>query len=196
MLPDDPDAQARMFYLVAMGMAIAVWGFWRYRGRMGQAMQHASIWGLIFVGAVLAIGFFEPLQNQLMGDRAQAIDDRTIKLERSRDGHFYALIQVDGTDVRFIVDTGATHIMLSQRDAAAAGLDPNSLDYTAQMQTANGIAMGAPIRLDSVRLGPFLDSDVRAIVNGGQIDESLLGMSYLDRYSGFRVEGDSLYLTR
>ncbi|MEM7191006.1 MAG: TIGR02281 family clan AA aspartic protease [Pseudomonadota bacterium] len=177
-------------------MLIAVWGFWRYRGRLGQAAQHAAIWGLIFIGVVLAIGFFEPLQNQLMSDRAQMVDERTVKLERGRDGHFYALLQVDGTDVRFMVDTGATMMVLNQADAEAVGLEPDTLDYFLRSQTANGEVSGAPVRLDSVRLGPFLDTDVRAVVNGGELRQSLLGMSYLDRYEGFRVEGEAMYLSR
>ena len=63
-------------------------------------------------------------------------------------------------------------------------------------QTANGEVAGAPVRLDRVRLGPFLDDGVRAVVNGGELNQSLLGMSYLNRYGGFQVEGEAMYLSR
>ena len=56
--------------------------------------------------------------------------------------------------------------------------------------------MSAPVRLDSMRLARFTDHDVPATVNAGPLDLSLLGMDYLDRFSGIRVEGDRFYLTR
>jgi len=98
--------------------------------------------------------------------------------------------------VRFMVDTGATMMVLNQADAEAVGLEPDTLDYFLRSQTANGEVSGAPVRLDTVRLGPFLDTDVRAVVNGGELRQSLLGLSYLDRYEGFRVEGEAMYLSR
>ncbi len=53
MLPDDPDAQARLFYLALLGMVIASGVFYNYRDRLGTALQHAAIWVLIFLGGVV-----------------------------------------------------------------------------------------------------------------------------------------------
>ncbi|MEM1298312.1 MAG: TIGR02281 family clan AA aspartic protease [Pseudomonadota bacterium] len=192
---DNPDDTAHLFYLLLLGMFIAVYLFSHYRGRMGQAMQHAAIWGLIFVGAILAVGFSGDLQRMLT-NAPQQIDGETVALTREGDGHFHALMEVNGHDVRFIVDTGATNLVLSQRDAKAAGIDVGALAFTIPTYTANGRIMSAPVRLDEVRLAEFTDRDVRATVNGGDLDVSLLGMSYLERFSGWRVEGDRMYLTR
>ena len=63
-------------------------------------------------------------------------------------------------------------------------------------QTANGIVRSAPVVLDQVTLGAFTDRDVSATVNGADLDVSLLGMRYLDRYSSWWVEGDRMYLQR
>ena len=65
MLPDDPDAQARFFYLTILLAAIATGLFFRYRNRLGTALQHAAIWALIFVGAIVAYGFKDHLTSQL-----------------------------------------------------------------------------------------------------------------------------------
>ena len=150
---------------------------------------------LIFIGVILAIGFKDDLTRILSGGPEQ-IDGQTVALKRQGDGHFHATLEVNGHPVRFIIDTGATMLVLSRRDARAAGLDPDNLSFNLRTRTANGEVMSAPVRLDSVTLGEFTDRDVRATVNGGDLDISLLGMSYLDRYRGFRVEGDRMYLMR
>lgn len=195
MLPDSPDDTARFFYLALLGVFAATWLFSRYRGRLGQAAQHAAIWGLIFLGAVLAIGFSGDLQRMLVG-APQQIDDRTVALSQGRSGHFEAVLEVNGTNVRFLVDTGATNLVLSRRDAEAAGIDTSALSYMLPTQTANGRMMSARVRLDQVSLGAFVDRDVAATVNGGDLDISLLGMSYLERYAGWQVRGDRMYLFR
>ena len=192
---ENPDDTAHFFYLALLGMFVAWWLFSQYRGRLGQAAQHAAIWGLIFVGAVLAVGFSGDLQRMLT-NAPQQIDGQTVVLTRERDGHFHALAQVNGTDVRFVVDTGATNLVLSQKDARAAGIDPGELAFTIPTRTANGQVMSARVRLDEIRLAGFTDRGVPATVNGGELDVSLLGMTYLERFSGWRVEGDRMYLTR
>ena len=196
MLPDDPDAQARLFYLSALGLMIAAGVVASYRDRMGQALQHAAIWGLIFVGVVLAIGFADPLKRQLFNDEPLQIDENTVALDAKRDGHFYATLQINGQNIEFVVDTGATDLVLSQEDAERAGIDLNDLRFNRPAQTANGQVMGAFVRLESVRLGPFTDYDIPATVNGGELGTSLLGMAYLTRYRGFEVEGGRMYLKR
>jgi aspartyl protease family protein len=196
MLPADPDALARLFYLAILGMVIASGVFYHYRGRLGVALQHAAIWALIFVGATIAYGFKDHFTSQLYPDTAQSLDDRTISLKRADDSHFYARVRVNGTEIRFMVDTGATNLVLSQQDARRIGLPLDSLSFVLPTDTANGRVMGAGVVLDRVEIGGFIDRDVRAIVNGGRMNESLLGMTYLDRFRSFNVEGDTMLLSR
>ena len=192
----DPDSQARIFYLVLLGAFVTVFLFSHYRHRLGQAAQHAAIWGLIFIGVILAFGFKDTLTGQLYADRAVAVRDDTLALRRARDGHFYAVAEVNGAPVRFMVDTGATDLVLTQADARAAGIDPAALNYVLPTITANGRVMSAPVRLDSVALGDRIDRGVRASVSSGGLDQSLLGMRYLGLWQSVRFEGDTLYLTR
>jgi aspartyl protease family protein len=196
MLPDDPDAQARLFYLALLGMVIAGGVFYNYRNRLGTALQHAAIWVLIFLGATIAYGFKDQLTSQLYPGTARSVDARTIELRRADDGHFYARVQVNGTGVRFMVDTGATNLVLSQQDARRIGLAMGDLNYVLPTSTANGTVYGAGVVLERVELGGFVDTDVRAVVNGGRMSISLLGMTYLDRFRSFSVEGDRLLLSR
>ena len=196
MLPDDPDAQARLFYLALLGMALAGGVFYNYRARLGTAAQHAAIWVLIFLGVTIAYGFKDQLASQLYPGTAQPVDERTIALRRADDGHFYARVRVNGAEIRFMVDTGATNLVLSQQDARRIGLAMDNLNYVLPVSTANGTVYGAGVVLERVKLGGFVDTDVRAMVNGGRMSVSLLGMSYLDRFRRFSVEGDRLLLSR
>ena len=196
MLPDDPDAQARLFYLALLGMALAGGVFYNYRARLGTAAQHAAIWVLIFLGVTIAYGFKDQLSSQLYPGTARPVDERTIELRRADDGHFYARVRVNDAEIRFMVDTGATNLVLSRQDARRIGLAMDSLNYLLPSSTANGTVYGAGVVLDRVELGGFVDTDVRAVVNGGRMDISLLGMSYLDRFRRFSVEGDRLLLSR
>ena len=196
MLPDDPDSQARLFYLMLLGIPIAFWVFRDYAGSLGQAAQHAMIWGLIFVGVIIAFGFKDVLMASLFDKEPQMISEDTIVLTRDRSGQFLANVEINGTDIEFLVDTGASDLVLSQADARAAGVDMERLNFFIRSMTANGEVKSAPVRLDTVAMAKFVDTDVPARVNGGALDISLLGMTYLDRFRSLRVEGDKMYLSR
>ena len=107
-------------------------------------------------------------------------------------GHFVLDAEVNGTVVRFVVDTGATFLALTPKDAAAIGLSPGSLRYDLRMNTAKGVARAAEVRLREVRIGQLSVEDVPAIVMEDASSISLLGMSFLDRLEGHRVSNGVL----
>ena len=170
----------------------AVWGF--ARARPGTALRNLFIW--MAIGLVLVLGY--SLKDQftaaLMPSAGIGAADGTIEYQRASDGHFHVDADVEGVLIRFLVDTGASEVVLSQADAQRLGFDLATLDYTQRYNTANGIVWGAPVRLREIRLGDIAVPDVRASVNSGEMDGSLLGMSFLSRLSGFSVDGDRLIL--
>jgi aspartyl protease family protein len=105
-------------------------------------------------------------------------------------------MEVNGRDIEFVIDTGASAIVLSKQDAEHVGIDTNDLNYWGRAQTANGSVSTAFVTLNSVQLGDIKDYDVSASVNGGELFGSLLGMDYLNRFSEFRINGNILTLTR
>jgi aspartyl protease family protein len=107
-------------------------------------------------------------------------------------GHFVVDAEVNGTAVRFLVDTGASYLSLTPRDAAAIGLSPSSLTYNLRMNTAKGAARAAEVRLREVRIGQLSIEDVPAIVMEDPSGISLLGMSFLERLEGHRVSNGVL----
>jgi aspartyl protease family protein len=106
------------------------------------------------------------------------------------------MLEVNGTPVEFVVDTGATGVVLSQRDADRVGLDAANLVYLGRAMTANGEVRTAPVRLDSMALGGIVDRNIPAWVNEGALDTSLLGMTYLQRWTRIEIAQDELILTR
>jgi aspartyl protease family protein len=142
---------------------------------------------------MIAYGFRDPLELALFPARGVQVGE-AIELRRGADGHFHADLGINGRRVRFMVDTGASDIVLSRSDAAAVGIDVDSLDFGGRAQTANGMVATAPVRLGSVRFGDMLDTGVPAQVNGGELDTSLLGMAYLDRFARIAISGDRMRL--
>lgn len=190
----DNDTFARLAYLVLLLLAVGGWVFAEYRGRMGFALRTALAWGMIFVGIAAGYGLWTDLRHDI-APRQMVSDTGTITVPRSPDGHYYVTLTVNGEDLRFMADTGATNMVLSQADARRLGIDPESLNYIGEAMTANGTVRTARVRLPEVALGPFRDNDVAAWVTEGEMDISLLGMDYLRT---FRVElaGDEMILTR
>ena len=188
------DDVARLVYL---GLLLAViGGYFLLSGRhqLGKTLQQAAIWGLIFLGAVAVAGLWNDLKRATHPQEA-LVTGAGIEVPVSPDGHFYLTAMVNGVKVRFVVDTGASDVVLTQRDAARIGLDPKTLNYFGTATTANGQVMTAPVRLDTLSLGDRVDRDVPAVVNNGVLDTSLLGMSYLGRYQ-IALTRDQMVLKR
>ena len=106
----------------------------------------------------------------------------SVRVRADSSGHFNATAYVNGDAIDVLVDTGATTVALTWEDARAAGLHIRESDFTLRSQTANGVALFAPVTLASVRIGDITVYDVRAAVaRRGQLHRTLLGMSFLGK---------------
>jgi aspartyl protease family protein len=101
---------------------------------------------------------------------------------------------VNGAPLTFLVDTGASDIVLTMADAERLGLRPGSLHFTQRFATANGEVRAAPVVLREIRVGQFSLFDVPASVNEAPLRVSLLGMSFLQKLNGYGVENGRLVL--
>jgi aspartyl protease family protein len=122
-------------------------------------------------------------------------DDRRLVIASDLRGHYLVHPSLDGATVRMMVDTGATIVALRAEDARNAGYRPATADYTRRMSTANGIVLGAPVRVRELRLNDIIVRDVDAVVlPEGRLGVSLLGMSFLRRLRSFEIAGGRLTL--
>lgn len=189
----DGNSIGQLAYLALLGLAVGGWFIAQNRESMGKVAQQAAIWGLIFVGVIAAVGLWNDIRRDVM-PRQAVVEGGVIEVPVSRDGHYHLTLGVNGVPVDFIVDTGASQIVLSRADAVRAGIDPATLTYLGSAQTANGVVRTASVRLDSVTLGPLTDAGVPAVVNEGDMATSLLGMTYLGRFSRIEIAGGRLIL--
>ena len=191
----DGDQIARLLYLLLLGGAVLGALLVGGREELGRNARHAAVWGLIFVGVVAAAGLWQDVRDDVAPRRA-FLEGERVEVPRGPGGGYALVAEVNGVPVEFIVDTGASDLVLSQGDAERAGVDLDGLIYTGFGRTANGTVQVAGIRLDEVRLGEIVDRGVRASVTDGDLDQSLLGMSYLERFDRVSIEGGRLLLER
>lgn len=134
-----------------------------------------------------AVQAYEPRQPVSSG--------RSLTLESGRDGHFQVEARIDGRYIDFMVDTGATMVIIRESDAARVGIRPMRSDYTATVSTANGQIKAARARLDRVEVGGITVYDVPALVLPDEaLGKNLLGMAFLSRLKRYEYANGRMVL--
>jgi aspartyl protease family protein len=119
--------------------------------------------------------------------------DGSLELQRNSDGHFYADVRINGANLHMLVDTGASVIALSRDDAQMAGIATSIGMNDVVGRGADGAVHGEVVKLDNVELGPLSAEGLDAIVlNSGE--QSLLGQSFLSKFSSVEIQGDRMIL--
>lgn len=172
----------------------------------GHGLRNAAIWLFMFVALLTGYQYREPLQDIASTVTAGLVPARPqlkqgangqdiVTIGKSSNGHFEVNAQVNTASTLFLVDTGATSIVLTKDDAVAIGIDVAALSYIVPVSTANGQAMAAPARIDEIIIGTITRRNMRALVaQEGALDQSLLGMDYLNTLSSFTIQKDELQL--
>jgi aspartyl protease family protein len=172
-----------------------------FRDRLTEAIMGALLWAVI--GIALVIGYSYRYEVHQVADRVIAelmpghviSHGRSAEVARTSSGDFAISAQINGARVHMVVDTGATSVVLTAEDAKSAGLPLALLNYTVNIETANGRARAAPVTLDRIAMGELEERSVEAlVVQPGQLRTSLLGMSFLNRLQSWQVNGDRLML--
>lgn len=185
-----------LIYLGLLSAVLISWYVVQNKGGLSKMVRDASAWVFIFVGTLAVIGLWGDIRQNVMPSQTVFTQDGRIELPRAEDGHYYVDLTINGRSVPFVVDTGATSVVMTRSDAERIGLDPDKLVFFTQAMTANGPVETAPVTLDAVTLGPFQDQAVPAYVNGGDMDTSLLGMTYLDRFDSIQITNGKMILER
>ena len=140
--------------------------------------------------------FASRLAGEFFPSEPQVGRSGEVIVNRRLGGEFVIAARVNGARVTFLFDTGASSVVLTAADARRAGVDTGGLEFDVPVTTANGSALAAEIRLDQIAVGPIVMRNVAALVaRPGALDESLLGMSFLDRLKSYTVERGRLILT-
>ncbi len=120
-------------------------------------------------------------------------DGSTVTLDRGPDGHFYAEVEINGTPLTMLVDTGASGVALSRDDARSAGIATSIGMNEVVGEGADGAVHGEMVQIDRMRLGPASAEQVNAVVlNAGGM--SLLGQDFLQRFQSVEIRDDRMVL--
>ncbi len=184
---------------VTMALFVGGLALSMFRDKFSQALEAAMFW--LVIGLLLVLGYTYRHDLKAIGDRvlAELIPGRvatmgqTVEIVRGQSGDFSVNTSVNGARIAMVLDTGASSVVLTQDAAKAAGLPIEVLAYTVNVDTANGRTHAAPVTLDRVAIGGLTERGVPALVaQRGQLKNSLLGMSFLNRLESWEVRGDRL----
>lgn len=210
----NPDNRLRVFgtvgWLLLMVASVAI----RSRNSAATALRSLAAWLLIGVALVWiyayrfeaqAIGYrilgellpSHPIdmaeQNGPDGSGAETAI-RQVRLTRNVEGHYQIDARVNGTYITFLVDTGATDVVLSPADARRIGFSEGQLNFSERAETANGTVYVAPVILNNLTIGSIIVNGLPAKVDKAPMEYSLLGMRFLNQLHGWRVEQQTLIL--
>jgi len=163
----------------------------------------------LMVGAFTAVGLLVPREIHLKSAPRETVIVESEKppvvqsfnwyggetvLHRASDGHFYAQASVSGSEVLFLVDTGASVVALTGEDASALGIfwDENELGEIGQ--GASGPVYGYSTTIDELSLGGFRSTNVPAVIIPEGLPISLLGQSFLSQIENVEISGDKMVL--
>jgi len=211
------DDQNRVQVFVTVGWLVLLIGgvTMRFRSQPGTALRALAAWVLIALVLIwiyayrfeaAAIGnrmlavilpshgiVTEPDQQASVSGGSQGTGGE-VRFALNQFGHYQIDARVNGVYITFLVDTGATDIVLSPDDAQRIGLSESLLNFSERVMTANGVAYTAPVTLNNLTIGPITLNRMPAKVNHSQMPFSLLGMRFLNQLHGWRVEGQTLIL--
>lgn len=199
------DELARTLYLGVLGLVIAAGILGSGIGLRGAA-RATVIWAGIFLLLVGGYQYRYELQDiasrltaGLVPGSPLSLSDAegrvAVALERVRGGQFLARSMVNGTPVTMIVDTGATSTVLTASDAQRAGIPVESLSFSLPIATANGPARAAHAVVGEISVGDIVRRDMDVMVaSPAMLNQSLLGMNFINSLSGFDIRGDRLTL--
>ena len=188
-------------YIARYGLILAfvVFGLAATRRRLAVVAVELSVWLMAMLVLVVGYSYRTELQDLARGVRSELVPGHgverapgVVSFTRSSDGQFWIMAQVDGQPVRFLVDTGASDVVLSRADAARLGFTADRLSFSEEADTANGRIREAPVMLGELRIGSIRFEHVPAAVSSGGFGDSLLGMRVLERLSSVEIRKDNL----
>ncbi len=166
-----------------------------------KTLQYIALWGfvaLFFVSLYTyryqLIEFKDKIFSAVSPTSPTINKNGQIVIKIAQDGHFYIDTKINNLDVRFMIDTGASDVIISQKEAKRIGVNFEKLNFNKIYQTANGKTSGANIVLDEIWIADRKFEKVNASINKSEMGQSLLGMSFLKRFNKYEFYREELIL--
>ena len=201
----EDDRFADLLYIGILGSVIGV-GIVTSGTPLSYITRNLAIWAVFILALVAGYQYRYELQDVgsrltaglIPGSPLSMVDSdgrAAVMVDRGASGHFAVRVEIDGTSVMTMIDTGATTTVLTANDARSVGYDPSSLAYDVPIMTANGEARAALVTAEEIRVGSIARQNMQLLVaEPGMLDRSLLGMNFIGTLSGFDMRGERLIL--
>jgi aspartyl protease family protein len=173
-----------------------------FRGRLLAGFAALGLW--VAVLSVALVGYAYRTELGGIGTRVLAVvfpgtavptGPREVTVFRQFDGQFSVVASAGAVRLPFVLDTGASTVVLRAEDAVLLGLPVRRLTYDIPVATANGHALTAAVTLPMLGIGSIVERDVDALVaRPGALHENLLGMDFLNRLGSVTFAKDRLVL--
>lgn len=197
-------AQVLVYLIVfAAGVTIAGAGRLLFRGG-AETARHSVLWLCMVAVGVFAyssqaeiIALYDRARGNIYPSVALSRTQNEAQFRRNWDGHYRVEARINGVRERLLIDTGASMVLLPYEAIHEFGIDPDTLDYSTPVTTANGQSTVASVTIDVIRIGPIEVFDVpAAVAQPGRLKMGLLGMSFLDKLEETSFRGDRLILRK
>ncbi len=189
-------------YLLILLIILVMGNMFRPNLNLKKIAKYFLAWSIVaFIGILLYSYRFEfgDFKSRILGEinpsKARITKEGNIIIKASQDGHFYIDLEINSYPIRFMIDTGASDIVISLKEAKRIGIDELELNFNKVYQTANGKSFGANIILDEIKIDDIKFYKVPASVNQSEMGISLLGMSFLRQFKKYEFYQDQLELT-
>jgi aspartyl protease family protein len=167
---------------------------------IGQGLKMFLGWVLIFLAFFVAftlkddfLALGKRVMTEARGEPQMVQAGRELRIKKSLDGHFWVTAKVNGEDVRFLIDSGATTTSISTETARKAGIEPAS-GFPAMVRTANGVVSVQRGRAETLQVGDIERRNLGVHISEAFGPMNVLGMNFLSSLSGWGVEGQWLVL--
>lgn len=161
-------------------------------GKTGQGMMTIGV----ILGMAMLTWYFagvEDRQRNPNSDPQSLVFEQSVEvpLKRNRQGHYLVNGQINGSEVEFLLDTGATDVVVPENIARQLELP---YGRAGRAVTANGTVTIYQTRIDELQIGEIRLHDIPASINPGMsMGAILLGMSALGQIE-FTQTGTTLTL--
>lgn len=185
-----------LVFLAGMFLLIAL-----HRIPVLRTIVNLALTAALIGAIVLAMGQrerFDPYVGRVasaFGLSAQEVVGEKVRIRMDPDGHFWVRAKIDGVEQRLLVDTGASVTALSAKTAERAGLKTRVEPFPVLLRTANGTIKPETAEVGELKFGTIVARDLPVVVSPAFGDMNVLGMNFLSRLKGWRVEGRTLILT-
>ena len=159
-------------------------------------LKYGAIW-IVIIGAITAVYYmWEGYKQSENYAHNMQQSPAGLMVHRSSDGHFWLSAKLNNTTLPILIDTGASHVVLSPKDAKSIGIDVDALNYEGVANTANGPVNFAVFHMQTFQLGDYLFHNVPVMINSAEMGGSLLGMSVLNKFESIEFKQDKLILKK